>query len=430
MASQGLKNLKSLLGNDGGFKWFAPDSGEDVMMSAYVYRALSISKKMKQSPDEEILNQTRSYLYKALESTSDPFQKAYILFSLLEGGEVETSLIESLTGLVDKQGVYGKALTGLIFHSAGNIDKAKSVFKKALSESGVINGKKLPEDNTIEKDGVETLSALLLLSVRLNEEAISDTLSEELFNRRTDVGWKNSRDTGMAVLALAEKLEVFTEKLTPITLNIIVNGKEFKTVSAKPTEILSDKADWNFSISNLVKGENTIEIVKEKGGTVYSVVSLQYIDRSKSFSSIDRGIKVKREYFSVTAEDKNGKVNLNVKNSNSFKPGELVMVSLEIERIGKSDSYFMVEDPLIPGFSFVSKDTNYYVGNYSADYEFRQVYDDRAVFFLRGPVQKSTIRYFLRADMSGKYNSAPASASLMYYPEVRGISSSEILKVE
>jgi uncharacterized protein YfaS (alpha-2-macroglobulin family) len=430
MASQGLKNLKSLLGKEGGFKWFAPDSGEDVMMSAYVYRALSISKKLKQEPDEEILNQTRSYLYKALESTSDPFQKAYILFSLLEGGEVEASLVESLTGLVDKQGVYGKALTGLVFHSTGKIDKAKSVFKKALAESGIINGKKLPEDNIIEKDGVEMLSALLLLSVRLNEEAISDTLSEELFNRRRDVGWKNSRDTGMAVLALAEKLETFTEKLTPITLNIIVNRKEFKTVSAKPTEILSDKADWNFSIPNLVKGENTIELVKEKGGSVYSVVSLQYIDKSKSFSPIDKGIKVKREYFSVTAEEKNGKVNLNVKNSNSFKPGELVMVSLEIERTGKSDSYFMVEDPLIPGFSFVSKDTNYYVGNYSADYEFRQVYDDRAVFFVRGPIQKSTVRYFLRADMSGKYNSAPASASLMYYPEVRGSSSSENLKVE
>ena len=85
---------------------------------------------------------------------------------------------------------------------------------------------------------------------------------------------------------------------------------------------------------------------------------------------------------------------------------------------------------MIPGFSFVSKDTNYYVGNYSADYEFRQVYDDRAVFFVRGPIQKSTVRYFLRADISGKYNSAPASASLMYYPEVRGISSSENLKVE
>jgi uncharacterized protein YfaS (alpha-2-macroglobulin family) len=430
MASQGLKNLKSLLGKEGGFKWFAPDSGEDLMMSAYVYRALSISKKMNQSPDEEILNQTRSYLYKALESTSDPFQKAYILFSLLEGGEVEASLVDSLAGLVDKQGVYGKALTGLVFHSAGKTDKAKPVFKKALAESGVMNNKKLPEDNAIEKDGVEMLSALLLLSVRLSEEAISDTLSEELFNRRTDVGWKNSRDTGMAVLALAEKLEIFTEKLTPITLNIIVNGKEFKTVSAKPTEILSDKADWNFSIPNLVKGENTVELVKEKGGTVYSVVSLQYIDKSKSFSPIDKGIKVKREYFSVTAEDKNGKVNLNVKNSNSFKPGELVMVSLEIERTGKSDSYFMVEDPLIPGFSFVSKDTNYYVGNYSADYESRQIYDDRAVFFVRGPVQKSTVRYFLRADRSGKYNSAPASASLMYYPEVRGSSSSENLTVE
>jgi alpha-2-macroglobulin len=399
-------------------------------MSAYVYRALAIARKLNQNPDESLLNRSRSYLYKALESTPNEFLKAYILFSLSEGGEIESSLVESLAGIVDKQGVYGKALTGLVLLSAGNTEKSKGIFKKAISESGILNGKISQEGESIEKDTVETLSALLLLAVRLNEETISETISEELFSRRTEIGWKNSRDTGVAVLALSEKLQVFSEKITPISLRIKVNGKEFKQITIKASEILSGKAESNFNIPFLNRGENIVELIKEKGGSIYAIASLKYTDRSSSFSATEKGIKVKREYFSVTTEERDGKIKLSTKKTNSFKPGELVMVTIEIERAGKSDSYFMIDDPLLPGFSFVKKDTNYYTGEIAAEYESRQIYDDRAVFFIRGPLQKSTVRYFLRADMTGSYNSAPASASLMYYPEVRGSSASETLKVE
>ncbi|HMW04155.1 MAG TPA: alpha-2-macroglobulin family protein [Leptospiraceae bacterium] len=430
MAAQGIKNLKTLLGSEGGFKWFSRDSLEDSMMTAYVYRALSIAKKLNTQVPEELLNQSRNYLYKVLETTSDPFQKAYIIFSLSEGGEVEKSLIDSLISISGKQKLYGKALTGLAAFASGQKDQAQSIYKKIISESGIYKGKIPKFEADIENDDIETISAILLLAVRLNDLEISESLSEELLNRKVDIAWKNSRDTGMAVLALAEKLEVFSEKLIPINLQIKVNGKDFKSISIKPTEILSGKSEWNFNVSSIAKGDNTIELIKEKGNTVYAIASLEYVDRSKNFNSFEKGIKVKREYFSVLPEEKSGKTLLTAKNANSFKPGELVMVSIEVERSGKSDTYFMVEDPLIPGFSFVTKDTNYYIGEYSADYESRQIYDDRAVFFIRGPAQKTIVRYFLRSDMSGNYNVPPAKASLMYYPEIMGNSSSQNLKVE
>lgn len=430
MAEQGIKNLNSLLSSEGGFRWFDTNAPEDIMMSAYVYRALAIARKLNISVSDDLLNQSRSYLYKVLESTPDPFRKAYILFALSEGGEVEKSLVDSLASISGKQQLYGKALTGLVLYANGQKDQARNIFKKAISDSGIDKGKMPQFESNLEKDDVETISALLLLAVRLNEADLAESLSEELLNRKVDIAWKNSRDTGMAVLALAEKLEAYTEKLTPVSLLIKVNGKEFKTITAKPTEILSGKTDWRFQINSIIKGENIIELIKEKGNSIFAVASLEYTDRSKNFTPYEKGIKIKRDYFIVKPEEKNGKSILTAKNSNLFKAGDLVMVSLEVERVGKEDTYFMIEDPLIPGFTFISKDSNYYQGEYSADYESRQIYDDRAVFFLRGPSQKSTIRYFLRADMTGAYNASPARASLMYYPEVMGSSASQKINVE
>lgn len=426
MARQGLANLKRLQGKEGGFLWFG-EGNEDALMTAYVYRSLAIAKKLKENPDDSMMNRTRSYLYKALTDNSDPFVKAYILFSLTEESPVELSMADSLAPNLEKQSVYGKALTGLVFHSLGKEDKAKESFKKANEQ---YQKNKTSFDATLEKDRVETLAGLVLLAVRLGEESSAESLAQELIQEKTGFAWKNSRDTGMAVLALSEKISRFKEKIEPLTLTVKWNDNEIKSFKIKGSDILSGKSDFSLPITDIKKGNNTIELKQENGSTIFATLLLRYTDTSPSFKAESAGISVKREYFSVKAEEDKGKMKLTSKPASSFKQGELVMVSLELERSGKEDSYFMVEDPILPGFSFVKNDSNYFTSNSEMEYDSRQIYDDRAVFFARGPAKKITVRYFLRADITGEYKASPAAASLMYYPEIRGSSASGNLKVE
>ena len=95
----------------------------------------------------------------------------------------------------------------------------------------------------------------------------------------------------------------------------------------------------------------------------------------------------------------------------------------------KAGDYIMIEDAIPPGFSVVKRDGEYYSARYAKEYSQRQIYDDKAVFFIKGPAESAVIRYFLRADIPGSYAALPASACLMYYPDVSGSGSNDVLSV-
>ena len=105
------------------------------------------------------------------------------------------------------------------------------------------------------------------------------------------------------------------------------------------------------------------------------------------------------------------------------------MSEIRVLKSNGTGDYIMIEDPIPPGFSVVKRDGEYYSARYAKEYSQRQVYDDRAVFFIKGPADSAVIRYFLRAEIAGKYDSLPPSASLMYYPDVNGSGSDTALTV-
>jgi uncharacterized protein YfaS (alpha-2-macroglobulin family) len=77
----------------------------------------------------------------------------------------------------------------------------------------------------------------------------------------------------------------------------------------------------------------------------------------------------------------------------------------------------------------VQSDSEYYSEDRRREYENRQVYDDRAVFFAPGPQRELTVRYFLRADLPGVYRALPARGLFMYYPELNAASADTRLTI-
>lgn len=410
--------------SDGSFSWFAADNG-DAMMTSYVYRGLALCKKMTGSTNNEAMKNARRYLYRHMDrSTLKPFERAYILFNLSEGGKVEKSMIDSLATSFDRQTPYGKALTILTLINTGIDKNNRNRFKKALKESGIQKGRKdtgSEDSSNWEKDTIETAAVLLTAAVRLNmnEKTTSELIAFLLINRK-EIAWKNSRDTAMAVLALSEHLKKQRESSDDTAITISLNGTPVKEVSLSADEIGKVKMVYTINRPDLIKKKNRISIIKEEGPSVFITAFISFFDHSSSFRSGSRGISIKRKYYKMSGENNGETMSLSQSRTDTFSPGDLVMVTMNVKRSDKKDLYYMVEDPLPPGFSLVTRDTTYYSTDRRKEYTSRQLYDDRSVFFVTGPKDSFMIRYFLRANIPGAYHIMPARALLMYYPDITG----------
>ncbi|MCP4129445.1 MAG: alpha-2-macroglobulin [bacterium] len=426
MIKQGLFLIKSHQGPDGGFGWYGGQKS-NPMMTAYVYRGLAICKKLHGKVEDSMITKARRFLYRQVDSTGfSKFEKAYILFCLSEGGKIEKSMIDKLVDDADDMDAYGKALTSLILINQGEKSKGTDMFVSALEDSKFSNKPELTfaslgDRNNWREDSVEITASLLLAAVRLNrDQDLAENLASLLLVNRHGHAWKNSRDTAMAVLALSEKLERFAESGESSTITVSVNGKKIKTFTANPKDINKGDAVIAIPGSRVKAGDNTISIEKKAGVPLYASAILTFFDKSKSFDPIEKGFSVSREYHKVETEESDGGLKLSTSETKNFNVGDLVMISMKVSKAKEAGSFFLIEDPILPGFSFVNKDSEYYSGDRKRGYDERQIYDERAVFFLAGPTREDTVRYFLRAEIPGTYRSLPAKASLMYYPDVYG----------
>lgn len=435
MVKKGLLLLASHQNPDGSFGWFQGNSG-DPLMSAYVHRGLVVSKKLGIQVDPAMINRSNRYLYRFLaRGKHNTFLKAYILFALSEGATVKRSLVNNLAAEAKRSSTYTKALTALVLHNQGEKKKAKEMLEEALKESGVMKYGRLrfasQKEEVIQFDQIETVATLLVGAVRMNSsEETLEILSRWLLEKRQGSAWKNSRDTGVAVLALSERVENIRDTSKPSDIVVIVNGKRVKSFRASVKQIHEGDARIEIGALRLRPGSNRVRIKKTAGTGLFVVGSLRFFDRSESFSAQSNGFQIKRTYYKVAAKRDDGRLRLSASKTNKFDPGDLVMVKLDVEAMGEPASYLQIEDPVLPGFSVVRNDAEYYSSGFALEYNSRQIFDHKAVFFAGGPRKKITIRYFLNADLPGDYAVIPASAKLMYYPGVFGSTSDARLVVK
>lgn len=423
MVETGLEKISQNQNLDGGFSWFMDRKKSDPIMSAWVYRGLAISKKLKQKVNEALLNQTRRFLYNELEhETFTPTARAYILSALAEGGKLEISMVNKLVELASGQTSYGLALTGLTLQSIGDNNRATDFYNKALAKSSAINNPLIPfkPAQELEQDEVEFTAVLLMLAIRLQqpEDTINNLATALLQNRRNEA-WNNSRDTAMAVLALAEMAEKIRDTSKNTDLTIMIDNQEVKSLTISADKLFDNEFIFSFPLRENSK-KPLLQIHKKTGASLHVVASFNYFDSSETLAQINHGLSIKREYSKMGSNF--------IGNKNEFSPGDLVMVTLEVEA-AKDNRYFLVQDFIPPGFSFVKNDSGYYSAKYSIEYDSRQILDDKAVFFVSGGKNKFTIRYFLSAGLPGSYSAIPAKASLMYYPEVYGMTGNTMLQV-
>ncbi len=425
MLKQGLKSILKFYQKDSrGFSWYGGEES-DTLMTAYVFRSLILTNQLTNKKNNYLMEEIQEGLLSKIETVEDDFTKVYVLFSLSENNFYNEEMTESIYKKLNKLNSYETALLGLIYsHSNKNFDKAKTLFIKAKEKYKSEVTKNL---SGIKNDLVESLASILTLSVRLNNLDESEELAEKLIELREGNYWKNTRDTSMALLALAEKAKKFNELKRESEILIQWNNLEEKKFSFNLNN-LSEPQKIKIPIS--IQNKNKLEITKLSTGKLNIQVLVNYLDSSKKQISTRNNLSLSRKIFKVKAESNLGTYKLSKTETNQFKTGDLIEVHLTGKSLVKDESYILVKDILVPGFSFVKNDGIYFSSENPIQYDSRNISSEKASFFFSNKSSDFEVKYYLRANSSGNFILPPSKAELMYYPKNFATTDSNEMRVE
>lgn len=186
------------------------------------------------------------------------------------------------------------------------------------------------------------------------------------------------------------------------------------TVRFTREDVFGDPARVVVPGDALRPGVNVVRLDKVGDGNLYWSARLSYVvPAQETEAPLTRGIGITRRYR-VFAE--------NPITAGQQPVGNLIEVTVDLAAAG-SYRYAMLEEPIPAGCEVVQGDEEYGDDEYwgGVPYDRREVWDDRIVYYFdylrKG---ETTVSYWLRSEAAGTYRVRPSSASLMYFPEVRG----------
>ncbi len=177
----------------------------------------------------------------------------------------------------------------------------------------------------------------------------------------------------------------------------------------------------NLNLKNLKEGKLSIT----SSGKIYINAALILKKIQKKSTKISHGINIQREFLDL-------KTLLPV---STVKSGDVIKVRVTVATDSKVD-YLAVEDPFPAGFEPVNTkletedDSLANKAKVSWQWDFTEQRDSKMLAFAdKMSKGQKIIEYLLRATHKGVFNVPPASAHLMYKPQVNGRSQSASLQV-
>ncbi len=263
-----------------------------------------------------------------------------------------------------------------------------------------------------------------------------------LNNRKHATYWNSTRDTGLAIEALADYLRASGEDKPDETVEVWLDGKKQKEVKVTGADLFTFDNKFVLEGDAVKSGDHQLELRKTGTGPLYYNAYLTNFTLDNPIKAAGLEVKVHRKFYKLTPVEKTIEVSGGHGQSvqqkvekyqreelpglAELKSGDLVEVELEID--SKNDyEYVMFEDMKAAGFEPVELRSGYNGNGLGAYMELR---DNRATFFVRWLARgKHSVSYRLRAEIPGQFSALPAVASAMYAPELTGNSDEQKLRI-
>ncbi len=467
MVEQGIKRLKTLQHDDGGWGWWENDE-TNPFMTAYVMYGLTTAMSAGYEISDDMYNAGRGVLYTMIESRTaggsigskekslDKTTEAYTLYvaSVLHDRGKENGMVKDhIEELASDRKINPYAVA--LLASAANVQNLKTTTERLAarlrasvdeSASGAHWSGQTWHYNW-QDDEVETTAAAVKALLAIDGE--TDLVKKGvrwLLGKKSGSSWHNTRQTAMVIYALVDYLKVSNELTPNFTAIVKVNGREVMRERFTEKDVFADEKSITLKGEMLRPGENVVTIEKEGSGRLYGSARLTYFATGEAMKPGQAGFKVEREYYRLERTEKKGRIMYEKKKIEGPLPsGAEILVKLKVTPENDVE-YVMVEDPLpagcevitdTDGYEIIGEDAYSYNDGYRYGYYWnywyadRDVRDEKITFFATQMENRTReMTYIMRAQIPGNYGVMPATAMLMYYPEVRGNSGARDLKIQ
>ncbi|MFH1022953.1 MAG: MG2 domain-containing protein [Planctomycetota bacterium] len=470
MVKQGVKALTDMQCSDGGWGWFS-GYGEYSWphTTATVVHGLQIAKKCDVAIVPGVLENGIAWLkryqaeqvqyiknYEAKREHVRSKEKADSLDALVymvlgDADVLNTDMREYLWRDQTNLAVYAKAIFALA------LDRQKDTTRR--DELLHTIEQYIQEDNENQTcwlklpdawwywygSEIEAHAYYLKLLARTDPkgERASRLVKYLLNNRKHATYWNSTRDTAVAIEAMADFLKASGEDKPDMTVEILVDGKKAKETAVTADNLFTCDNTLVLTGDAVDSGKHTIEFRRKGKGPLYINSYVSYFTLEDFIPKAGLEVKVNRKYFrlkkvekSIKASGSRGQaVDQKVEKYEreeladlaTLKSGDLAEIELTID--SKNDyEYLVFEDMKPAGFEPVEVRSGYNGNAMGAYVEFR---DERVAFFTRALARGThSLSYRMRAEIPGKFSALPTRGWAMYAPELKCNSDEIRLRVD
>jgi uncharacterized protein YfaS (alpha-2-macroglobulin family) len=454
MISEGMARLVSMQRPDGGWGWWQGSDNSDEWMSAYVAYALALAADAGVKVPTQVLDRAFAYLEKQIRDEGDIHLLTHIGHSLsmrevIKRGSVSKEAEQVLAGrLFDQRArltTYSKSLLAMALWNIGDKEKAQVLVRNLENTIKVdaTNGTAywpVGRDwwhwwNYDNESNATALRAMLLIDPKnkLVQPIVKWLVAQSRASR-----WDSTRDTALAVYALADYVRINRELDVDMTLRVALNGKIARTYRVTRDNALFFDNRFISGDLFLQDGANTLSIEKKGRGNLYWSAYSEYFSLENPIKASGNGLAIKRRFFKLSRKALKQAGNVlvpvggegeqarqeytrsEINDGAKLQSGDEVEVELLVD--AKNDyEYVVFEDMKAGGLEpqEVRSGASYGDG-LSSNVELR---DDKVAFFVdRLPQGRRVLRYRMRVEIPGRFHALPTNGYAMYAPEARALS--------
>ncbi|MFA6596612.1 MAG: MG2 domain-containing protein [Ignavibacteriaceae bacterium] len=454
--NKGLKRLYSFQHGDGGWGWWQNDQTHPYM-TAYVVYGLSLAKLAGYEISEEVFQRGKENLLQQIKTVKKEEQTtiAFMFYSLVTAEVKDFGDAKSLLDEISKKesNAYTLALLASVYQKLGDRENEKKIYERLMNNVNTSDRFAYWGGTswhyTWQEDKVQ--STAFALKYLLSTEAKSPLIPKIagwLLRQQKGYSWNSTQQTASVLFALTDYLKITKELQPDYTVAVLLNDEKIAEKQFNTKNIFDENEKLSFGADQLKRlhtGENKLSIIKSGKGTLYFsgynryFAKPEYVVKQNSFT-------VEKEYYKLTQfKGESGIIYKKEKINKPLKSGDDVFVKLTVKANEEGFQYFMLEDQFPSGFEIVKDEEHYnidgedrYMGNFIRrgkitpwrwNYASKEIRDEKIAFFVTYPQKEMEFTYIIKAQIPGTYSWLPAEASLMYYPEVNGLSETNFIKV-
>jgi uncharacterized protein YfaS (alpha-2-macroglobulin family) len=422
----GMKRLYGFQHEDGGWGWWVDDES-DPFMTAYVVDGLVMAKRAGYPVEAGRIENGARKLAEMLDSAkTDPNQRAYMVYALIQSGNPDDRHLNGLFTDRAKLGSYAKALLALSLAERGN-NRAAQV--AAEIEQSAQAGELHAYWQTGARYGFHTsdveataLSLKALARISPRSPLLMKAARWLVTNRRNGYYWDSTKDTAFALLGLTDYLKVSKELSPDYAIEVYLNGEQVVSRRMTAAEVRAARPIVIERTAEQVAAANQVRVVKRGSGVVYvSTAASYYTGGDEIAAQATPTLTVTREYLRLSVVDRGGELRWQTNPlTGEVRSGDLIAVRLRLR--GASSQQVMIEDPIPSGAEQVGQvgalTLDYSDDRWSDWYSTREFRDQKTVLFVNYFDGDAVFHYALRVQVPGQFRAAPARAELMYDPAV------------